>query len=542
MSSLLPGPRWLIPSVFALLFVAVPPLLFRFYPIPFWTAGEAELIGLGDALNLAYRIADIRMYSAIGMWDHPGVPFYFMSWLALAFSGLPVASSGDGFLNAVFGRLGEYQMMNIWLAAIAGAAGIFIFTREARKLVPLWVIAAGLLTWIASTPWTLIAFVSPSNESFGLLINALFFCALVRVVNDERISPEVTIFAAGVGAFAYLNKLSFIYVFLTLAGVGVLSMLFRRVGIRKSLKGGALFAAVFVGSVLFVGFFIIGWNEFLHALRFHKNIMVGTGLYGSGDQTMVAGSQLLNALKAIPVDKVYCLAIAPVAGLVLIVGGLLTAAFRGRQHLPTALLSIGAGTATVLAAASVLKHYDAHYTPAVSPTLPACLVAGYMLASVRSFRLRFMTAAVAVAAIVLMMREIAPALADHLNSKISINTMAMADLKDIEALPIDEKSSIAFTYSAPFSYLGEGFSLFGACVPRLTAEYHRDRPRMFSTLAPDSPPRKIGAIVVHKAYFPTVESIRSASDLAKFGGEPLTWREGDKIVDLRTVFVLLRGP
>ena len=133
-------------------------------------------------------------------------------------------------------------------------------------------------------------------------------------------------------------------------------------------------------------------------------------------------------------------------------------------------------------------------------------------------------------------------LAGYLDSKISVNTMAMADLKDIEGLPIDEKSSIAFTYSAPFSYLGEGFSLYVACVPRLTAEYHRDRPRMFSTLTPDSPPRKIGAIVVHKAYFPTVDSIKSSSNLTTFGNEPLTWQAGDKIVDLRTVFVLLRGP
>ena len=128
----------------------------------------------------------------------------------------------------------------------------------------------------------------------------------------ERLQGQST--GASVGAFAYLNKLSFIYVFLTLAGVGVLSMLFRRIDLRKSFTGSALFAAVFVSSVLFVGYFIIGWNEFLHALRFHKNVMVGTGLYGSGDQTMVAGSQLLNAVKSIPVDKVYCLAIAPIAG------------------------------------------------------------------------------------------------------------------------------------------------------------------------------------------------------------------------------------
>src|SRR5262249_35243675 len=148
--------------------------------------------GLGNALNLAYRLADLRMYSAIGMSDHPGVLFYLMSWFALALSGLPVAYRGEGFLEAVLGRLGEYQAINIWLAAVAGAAGIFIFPREARKLVPLWVVAIGLLLWLASTPWTLISFVSPANESFGMLINALFFCALVRVANDEAISPRVT--------------------------------------------------------------------------------------------------------------------------------------------------------------------------------------------------------------------------------------------------------------------------------------------------------------------------------------------------------------
>ena len=132
--------NWLLPSVFALLFVAAPPLLFHFYPIPFWTAGEAEWIAVGNAMNMAYRIADLKMYSAIGMSGHPGVPFYYMSWIALALSGLPVAYGGEGFFNAVLGRLDQFQAANIWLAALAGAAGIFVFTREARKLVPAWVV------------------------------------------------------------------------------------------------------------------------------------------------------------------------------------------------------------------------------------------------------------------------------------------------------------------------------------------------------------------------------------------------------------------
>ena len=275
----------------------------------------------------------------------------------------------------------------------------------------------------------------------------------------------MTIFAAGVGAFAYLNKLSFIYVFLTLAGVGVLSMLFRRVGIRKSFAGSALFAGVFVGSILFVGLFIIGWNEFLHALRFHKNIIVGTGLYGGGDQSVVTGSQLLAALKAIPIDKVYCLAIAPVAGLALIAGGFLTAAFRGKQYLPTALISIGTGTAAVLAAASVLKHYDAHYTPAVSPTLPACMVAGCMLAGAWNFRPRMIAAVVSFAAIVLMIREIAPALADHLNSKISVNAMAMADLKDIEGFRSTRNRRLHLPTARRFRILARAFRFMSRAYP-----------------------------------------------------------------------------
>jgi hypothetical protein len=205
------------------------------------------------------------------------------------------------------------------------------------------------------------------------------------------------------------------------------------------------------------------------------------------------------------------------------------------------VLCVGAGTAAVLASVSVLKHYDSHYTAAVSPTLPACLVAGYRLTNAWNLRAGAAWAAISLAAVVLMTPKVAAGVADHLNSKININAQAMADLRDIEKLPIDISSSIAFTYSAPFGYFGEGFVVFLACVPRLTAEYHRERPRMFSANAADSPPRSIGAIILHKTYFPTVESIKASSNLAPFGNEPTVWRDGDRLVDLRTVFVLLRG-
>ena len=63
--------------------------------------------------------------------------------------------------------------------------------------------------------------------------------------------------------------------------------------------------------------------------------------------------------------------------------------------------------------------------------------------------------------------------------------------------------SKAVTSSAPFAFFGEGFALFLACVPRLTVEYHQNRPRLFSAAAADSPPRTVNAIDRVVARFDT---------------------------------------
>ena len=80
------GLRIWLPVAFAILCLAIPPVLFVLYPSSFWANTDYEPLGLADALNLAYRLADRQMYPARGLMDHPGVPFYFMSWLALAFA------------------------------------------------------------------------------------------------------------------------------------------------------------------------------------------------------------------------------------------------------------------------------------------------------------------------------------------------------------------------------------------------------------------------------------------------------------------------
>src|ERR1700675_3500833 len=136
-------------------------------------------------------------------------------------------------------------------------------------------------------------------------------------------------------------------------------------------------------------------------------------------------------------------------------GGFL-AARGGPQHIPVAVICIGAGLASVLVAVSVLKHYDLHYTAGVSPTLPATAVASYLLVKSLGYRLRIVEAAVAAAAILLMTYQTAPPLMAALKARTDATELAAADLQEIYAQRAGDKRPVAFLYRVPFPWYGEG--------------------------------------------------------------------------------------
>jgi len=528
------------PLAFAILFIVIPPLLFHSHPSSLWAVSDYETLGLGNALNMAYRLADGRMYPAFGMSDHPGVPFYLMNWLALALSGYPVAYPGAGFFNAVIDHIGSYYVISIWLAALAGAAGVYIFVRAALSLVPVAVIAIGLLLWLTSTPATLLMFTSPSIESFAMLINGLFFQALVRLAHDRDHSVNVAVVSACVSALAYLNKLSYINVSLALAATGILSLVFRRAGWALGMRRSVLFTVISLAILLAVGYFLIGWNEFLAAVRFHKNIVFSSGLYGKGNEYVVSPADVWRAFAQIPRDGSYAMLIALGFGGILSVGGLFTAR-RGAEHLPVALICIGAGIASLLSAAFVLKHYEAHYTAGVSATLPACAAGIYLLAKSWGYRPRIAGAAVTIAAIWLMAYQAVPSLISQSAARTQTSQMAEADFEDINRQRADDKRGVAFLYKTPFSWYGEGFAIHTAGAPRLADDYVGSRPNLFSSSGPGLANRNVGFYVIDKNYFRTVESIKASPNLGLIDEPAVRFEDGDRIVELRTSFLLRRG-
>jgi hypothetical protein len=530
------------PATLAIAFIPIPLILALLYPVSFWGLGDYEPHSLANALNVAYRLADLKMYKAMGMSYHPGVPYYLMSWLALALTGHPLGLDGVTLFDTMVSKIETFHLTMIFLAGLVGAAGIYVFARSAQALAPAGVTIGGLALWLFSLPATMFTFVSPGMESFALLINALFFAVLARLAYEKTVTERIVILAGCIGAAAYLNKLSYIYIALALISAIAVKLLFDRTDRGRGVVLISLFVLSFISAVLAAAVFIIGWSAFRDMLVFHKQVILGSGLYGNGDKTLVSGSAVWSAIRAIPANRTYALAIALLGGTVLGIGGLITA-FRKPEHLPVAVLSIGAAVAATLSALAVLKHYTDHYTAAVSATLPVCVVAGYLLSKVWAHRVEAAYSPVVVVAALLMAWPMAASLTAKLTFYSEQSRQAREDMQQITALTAGSSRATYYTYRSPFAQFGEGFVIDFASIPRLTEAYLESRPNVLNTLTASKSSKEVdvGTYVIDKKYFSSADLVRNAPNLDLLGTKPVRYREGDRLIELKTVFLLVRG-
>lgn len=531
------------PSTSALIFFAIPTTLFFFYPISFWAVTDNELLGLGNALNMAYRLADRQLYHAPGIMWHPGVTFYLLNWIALALSGHPVATGGFDFFQTVIAQVEVYHRYIILLAALVGAAGVYVFVRSSRTLVPFGITAIGLVAWLLSTPATLTMFLSPGFESFAILINGLFFAVLAQIAYTAELSWRTVVLAGCISALAYLNKLSYIYILMAFATAIFAALVARRVGWIHGLAMALLFVAAFTSIILAAAYFIIGWEGFQAALAFQKGVILGSGLYGFGDPTVVSGDEIRKAILAIGLNRAYALPVALIIGLGLVVGGLVML-LQSTKQAPVAVLCIGSGVAGLLAALIVLKHYEIHYTAGVSATLPACVVAGYLLAQTWSFRAGLSYAVTASTVVGFIAYLVTPMLGDYVTRSTELNKRIQADKQELDVQIDMDKRLAEFVYKAPFAEFGEGFVLVIAEIPRLSEEYLQRSRRTISNFMARRIDPDVGLYVLDKTYFPDEAAIKRATNLdipETSAPRVIKYMHGDRLIELRTVFILVRA-
>jgi hypothetical protein len=180
-----------------------------------------------------------------------------------------------------------------------------------------------------------------------------------------------------------------------------------------------------------------------------------------------------------------------------------------------------------------------HYTAGVSSTLPADAAALYLLVRSWGYKPRLIEAALVATVILIMAYETLPPVLSTLEARVQRGELAKTDLQEIRSKLADGKRVIAFLYRSPFSWYGEGFVIYNASVPRLTDEYRKSRRTMFSASA-GLANRDVDAYVIDKSYFPTADSVRASTNLTLFEPKPVTFESGDKLVELHTVFLLIR--
>jgi hypothetical protein len=527
------------PLILAAAFFFIPVALFSAYPVGFWSSTDYEPLGLADALNMAYRLADLTLYPAEGMTNHPGVQFYLTSWLALALSGHPVATGqAYSFFRDVVDHVEDYHRMAVYVATLAGSAGIYLFARTALKLIPAGATVAALLLWLVATPATILCFMATGFEPFALLINGIFLVMLIRIAFDRELDPWMMVLAGCVGAFAYLDKLSYIYIPLALVSAIFWKAVFCGIGWRRGAGLIAISVFTFLGVIIAAGHLVIGSNAFTALLRFHRSVILGSGLYGSGSQVVVNGEGVRRAIMAIPGDEAWAVPLALIAGAALWIAGIV-AGLRNKQDNSVAIIAIGAGLAALFSALSVLKHYDTHYTAGVSAALPGCVLAGCLFARNWNPRVRLAAVAVVWVAISLMTGPALRYVGGILTARSEITRLAVADMKQVGAETAGMKRAVGYTYRVPFPQYLEGFVVHYTGVPRLTEGYVENRGGVISSYA-GPPVSEIDAYVIDKAYFPDIAAVKSAPNLDQLGPKPVQFEAGDKLIELHTVFLLIR--
>jgi hypothetical protein len=113
-------------------------------------------------------------------------------------------------------------------------------------------------------------------------------------------------------------------------------------------------------------------------------------------------------------------------------------------------------------------------------------------------------------------------------------------MKDINAHTAGMKRVVDFAYHVPFSQYGEGYVVHFAGIPRLTQEYLRNRQGVTNSITEQSVSEDVGAYVIDKGYFSDVEAVKNAQNLDLLGPKPVQFRADDKLIELRTVFLLIR--
>ena len=312
---------------------------------------------------------------------HPGIPFQFVSWLALRMSALMgPPTSLDGLLIATLQNPETYWRSALLFVLAMTLGGFFLIWRISRPYG--WpVTLAACLSCLTLYGFWQYGIMELGNESFALLGAGLFFLTARAAFESKTGSAANWIIFGCVGAAAYLVKLHYIA---WSAAVPFGLLVAATTGERtwaQTFRAGVAFAMGFVAVVGLVGGLMIGGDGLLEMFENHLRVLVRSGLYGQGETAVIDTPAVQKSLTYFFANKKFSLALVFVS-----LGAFMVMVVRWRDttwaHRHLALgVTLLVGLALSLAAA--VKHFNPHYL--VVPVVFLPLIILWLGASVGRF-------------------------------------------------------------------------------------------------------------------------------------------------------------
>lgn len=336
-----------------------------------WSVSQDDYstLSLAHALNLEWWFRTGEHFSQPDILEvHPGLPFYFLSWVALRISGVGRPAGWDLVWETLISP-DRYWLAQQALAFLLAAAGTVVFFIRARGRGLAAAIAASWIFYCVTFVTWHYGLTRLGNDSAALLFAAVFYLAACRSFTDQR---SVYWLALGaVCALAYLSRLNYI-TWLLAALLGLAAMPFCGARIGTAFRGLGLCLLGFVGAFAAVAIPVLGWNGVGNLLTRHWQVLTHSGYYGGGDAGVVSWQSLIRSLNAVWTGTSLLHLLMLLTGVAVMGVGL---KLKDREWRARSLpLGITCFAAAGIALAAALKHFHAHYLIAAAALLPALVL------------------------------------------------------------------------------------------------------------------------------------------------------------------------
>jgi hypothetical protein len=488
-----------VSSLVAVALLATWLTIFLLWPVPFWHAGNDYV-----DLSLAHAIyLEASLHGQDGgdpaLANHPGLPFYLASWLALRAAAL--GSGAQDIVKSTFDHPDRFFLFTRIIAGLVTASGVAGAWLLLRRLDPVWRLLAILSFFAAAAVSYRYSLVILGNETFALPLAALLFWAIDRCARNAASANWPWLILGAVAALGYTVKLLYLDLLVAACAVALMDSWWNAPGsrVRLVIEFTRRIACVLIsffaiaGSILLA---VLGRETLKDLLRFHAGIFTHSGAYGSGDIGFVSATAVHEALlewfnkTALP----YLIPLA-IGGAAVVLWTQLKGPSRDRQ---TALWATASLAAIVSASAAILKHYQLYYVVALCALLPFAFAPVLQLA-----RTKWIVAAAILAGFGL---STSSAMLEFSNDSKEVATIT-EDLARIRAMPLKPGEARLWSYRSPTEQFSAAFIASYAGAKPIMTELADPNRQDFSCYSMVQRPYRY--VVLDRKTVPDAEAVRN---------------------------------